>query len=218
MPKAGFRLLLNAIVLFFAPAALFAADTNAAMLYENGTTWVNGSSIPNASAIFAGDLVQTKSDSVASINAPGSVITVQPDSLIQFESSSVKLEHGTVTVSTSKAMSAQAGEVSVTPASNAWTEFDVKHADGTVQIAARKGDLLLKDETGTSTLAEGQEASLNDSPASTSKRKGGGAAVAAKGPITNSLGAYLTGAVAAGGLTIWVLKQGDDPISPSKPK
>jgi hypothetical protein len=218
MPKPAFRVILNAIVLFFAPAALFAADTNAAMLYENGTIWVNGGSIPNASAIFSGDLIQTKADSVASINAPGSLVTVQPDSLIQFQATSVKLEHGEVRVSTSKAMSAQAGEVSVTPASSSWTDFAVKHVDGRVEIAARKGDLLLKNESGTTTLAEGQQATLSDSAASTSKKKGGGAAIAAKGPISSSLGAYVAGGLAAGSLTTWVLIQGDDPISPSQPR
>ena len=39
------------------------------MLYTNGAAWVNGAHVPRtSSAIFSGDLLQTRSDSVANIN------------------------------------------------------------------------------------------------------------------------------------------------------
>jgi hypothetical protein len=40
----------------------FAADSAAAMMYANGTAWINGGNIPKSSAIFVGDLVQTKAN------------------------------------------------------------------------------------------------------------------------------------------------------------
>ena len=96
MGMSAFRRMVSCVLLLILPASLFAADSDAAMLYANGAAWVNGSHVPNSSAIFSGDLVQTRSDSAASIHAPGSSITVLADSLVQFEGVSLKVEHGGV--------------------------------------------------------------------------------------------------------------------------
>ena len=71
------------------PVSLWAADSGAAMLYAKGSTWINGSEVPHTSAVFPGDLVQTRSDSAASINASGSNVVVLADSLVKFEGSAV---------------------------------------------------------------------------------------------------------------------------------
>jgi len=109
-----------------------------------------------------GDLVQTRSDSGANINAPGSSITVLGDSLVQFEGASLKVEHGSVDVATSKGVATTAGDVRVAPASSAWTEFNVTDVDGTVKIAANKGDLLVTDDNGTVTLPQGQQTTRDE--------------------------------------------------------
>ena len=96
------------------------------MLYAKGTAWINGGAVPRTSAVFPGDLVQTRSDSMASINASGSNVVVLADSLVKFEGSAVSLEHGGLTVATSKGLSTHAGDITVVPASNGWTEFEVK--------------------------------------------------------------------------------------------
>jgi hypothetical protein len=201
------------------PAALFAADSPTAMLYTNGTTWVNGSSIPRSSAIFSGDLIETKTDSVANINAPGSSVRILSDSLVQFEGNDVKLEHGVVTVSTAKAMATKAGDVKVSPArAGGWTEFEVKDVDGRVRIAAEKGDLTITDDTGSTTLPQGQETTRDDSGSHKNrKKKGAGAVPAAGGTLLDTPVAIGIGAAAIGGVTTWVLIKNDDPVSPSKP-
>jgi hypothetical protein len=76
------RLLIYFLAAAF-PAAVIAADSGAAMLYTNGTTWLNGGGVPKSSAIFSGDMVQTKADSLANLNAAGSSVIVHSDSLIQ---------------------------------------------------------------------------------------------------------------------------------------
>src|SRR5271165_6797560 len=134
------RKMVSCVLLLLFPLSLLGADSNAAMLYSNGGAWVNGAHVPRpSSAIFSGDLLQTRSDSVANINEPGSSITVLSDSLVQFEGASVRIEHGGVTVSTSRGVATDAGDVKVTPASFSWTEFNVVDVDGTVKIVARKG-------------------------------------------------------------------------------
>jgi hypothetical protein len=86
------------------------------MLYTNGPAWLNGSSVPKTSAIFSGDLVQTRSDSVANIKAPGTSVVVLSGSLVQLQGSAVKLEHGSVNVLTSNNMKAQVGGLKIVPA------------------------------------------------------------------------------------------------------
>ena len=96
MGMAAFRKLVSCVLLLIVPGSLIAADSGAAMLYADGAAWLNGSHVPKSSAIFAGDLVQTRSDSAANIHAPGSSVTVLGDSLVQFEGASLKVEHGGV--------------------------------------------------------------------------------------------------------------------------
>jgi hypothetical protein len=222
MGMSAFRKMVSCVLLLMVPGSLFAADSGAAMLYANGAAWLNGSHVPNSSAIFAGDLVQTRSDSAANIHAPGSSITVLGDSLVQFEGASLKVEHGGVSVSTSKGVATTAGDVRVAPASNAWTEFNVTDIDGTVRIAARKGDVTITDDDGTVTLPQGQETTRNEqSDKSDNKKKdkkrAAGAVPAAGGGVLNSPIAIGLGAAAVGGLTIWVLTRSSNPVSPATP-
>lgn len=226
MGKSACRKMVSCVLLFLFPGSMFAADSNAAMLYTNGAAWVNGAHVPRtSSAIFSGDLLQTRSDSVANINQSGSSITVLSDSLVQFEGASVDIQHGGVTVSTSTGVAATAGDVKVAPKSSSWTEFNVIDTDGTVRIAARKGDLTISDGKEVFTLAQGQETTRDetsqDSDNKDSKRKnkkrGAGAVPAAGGGVLSSPYAIGIGAGAIIGVTTWVLLQNDNPASPSKP-
>lgn len=195
------------------------------MLYTDGAAWLNGGHVPKSSAIFAGDLVQTGSDSAADIHAPGSSITVLGESLVEFEGSALKIEHGGVSVATSKSVATIAGDVRVAPASNAWTEFNVTDTDGTVRIAARKGDLTITDDNGTTTLAQGQETTRDEQSSQSTdqdkkkkkKKAVAGAAPAAGGGVLNSSVAIGVGAAAVAGVTTWVLLQSSNPVSPSTP-
>lgn len=225
MGKSALRGLVCCVLSVLFPGSSFAADSNAAMLYTNGAAWVNGSHVPrSSSAIFSGDLLQTRSDTIANINQPGSTITVLADSLVEFQGSALSIEHGGVTVSTSRSVSTIAGDVKVTPVSNTWTEFNVTDVDGTVRIAARKGDLTINDGRGTVTLAQGQETTRDDSSGnddSSGKKKRrkqqGGAIPAAGGGVLNSPWAVGAGGAAVLGVTAWVLIQSDNPASPAKP-
>lgn len=223
MGMSVFRSMVSCVLLLIVPASLLAADSGAAMLYANGAAWLNGGHVPNSSAIFAGDLVQTRSDSAANIHAPGSSITVLGDSLVQFEGASLKVEHGGVSVSTSKGVATTAGDVRVAPVSNEWTEFNVTDIDGMVRIAARKGDLTVTDDNGTVTLAQGQETTRDEQSDQGDKKKkdkkrGAGAAPAAGGGVLSSPIAIGVGAAAIGGVTAWVLLKNDNPVSPSTPQ
>jgi hypothetical protein len=228
MMRALYLKILSCMVAVIFPAALFAADQPAAMLYSHGTALLNGNSIARSSAIFSGDLVQTNADSAANINASGSIVLVLNDSLVQYEGSTVKLEHGGVTISTSKLLATRAGDVTVSPAAGVWTEFEVRDVDGRVQIAARKGDLTIGDDTGTSTLPQGQQTTReesqpqNDSQSQNDNKKrkkraaAGPAPAAGGGGILDSPVAIGIGGGAILGATAWILVQSEQPASPSK--
>jgi hypothetical protein len=211
------------VVIF--PAALFATDQPAAMLYSHGTALLNGGSISRSSAIFSGDLVETSMDSAANINASGSIVLILHESLVKYQGNAVELEHGDVAISTSKAMATRAGDVTVSPAASVWTEFEVRDVDGTVQIAARKGDLTIIDDNGTTTLAQGQETtrdetqsqSQDDAKKKKKKRKAAGAAPAAGtgGLLSSPWTIGISGGLIVGA-TIWVFHQSPIPVSPEQ--
>ena len=228
MMRALYLKTLSCLMVMIFPAALFAADQPAAMLYSHGTALLNGNSIARSSAIFSGDLVQTNPDSVANINATGSSVLVLNDSLIQYEGSTVELEHGGVTISTSKSLATRAGDVTVSPTASVWTEFEVRDVDGKVQIAARKGDLTIRDDSGTTTLAQGQQTTRDESQSQTDnqtdnqkrkkKRKivAGAVPGAAEGVFNSPTAIGIAGGLIIGG-TAWALSHTDDPVSPVKP-
>jgi hypothetical protein len=219
MISALYLKILSCMMVVIFPAALFAADQPAAMLYTHGTALLNGDNIARSSAIFSGDLVQTSANSAANINASGSIVLVLNDSLVKYQGNAVELEHGGVTISTSKLLTTRAGDVTVSPATSVWTEFQVRDVDGTVQIAARKGDLTISDDTGTTTLAQGQETTRDEESDQHKKRKkrhDTGAPSAAKGGILNSPWAIGIGGGAIIGGTIFVLVKTEQPVSPSQ--
>ena len=214
--------MLTCLIVVILSGALFAADQPAAMLYSHGTALLNGNSLARSSALFSGDLVQTDVDSVANINATGSSVLVLNDSLVQYEGSGLKLEHGGVSISTSKLLATRVGNVTVSPVSGVWTEFDVRDVDGRVQIAARKGDLSVSDDSGTTTLAQGQETTRDDSQQTEEQKKKkkkrvAAAYIPATGAIFDSPWAIGIGAGLVGGGTVWALVQGGTPLSPAKP-
>jgi hypothetical protein len=153
------------------PASLMAADSGAAMVRPYGAAWLNGIAVQQSSAIFPGDLVQTSSSSALKIRTPGSSVTVLSDSAVKFGEGQVSVEHGGVQMLTSKGMFARAGIITATPASSGWTEFELTHGNGTVQITALKGDLQISDGSQTTTLPQGQQTTQKDSEQSQNKEE-----------------------------------------------
>src|SRR5258706_3038015 len=197
MSQSMLKAALSLVLAMLLPAQLLEADSASAMLYSNGTAWVNGSAVPKSAAVFDGDLVQTRPDSSANLNANGSSVMVLADSLVKFQGSAVEVEHGAVRVSTSQGLATRAGEVTVKPAGTSWTEFQVTDVDGQVQIVASKGGLTVQDQQSTTTVQQGQQTTRDDTSNPEKKkkkrRKGAGAATAAGGGILRSSAAVWTG-------------------------
>jgi hypothetical protein len=209
------------LAILFPAQVMLAGETASAMLYTNGAAWLNGNEVPKSAAVFSGDMLQTRPDSTASIQSNGSNVMVLADSLVKFEGPAVELEHGAVRVTTSHGMAARAGDVTVKPAANTWTEFQVTDVDGRVQIAANKGDLTVQDDKGTTTVTQGQQTTRDDTNDTDKKKKkrrhGNGAATAAGGGIMSSTPAIVGGLAAVGVLGVWVWTRQEAPVSPACP-
>jgi len=209
------------LAILFPAQMMLAGETASAMLYTNGAAWLNGSEAPKSAAVFLGDLLQTRPDSTASLQANGSNVMVLADSLVKFEGSAVELEHGAVRVTTSRGLAARAGDVTVKPAANSWTEFQVTDVDGRVQIAANKGDVTVQDDKGTTTVTQGQQTTRDDTSDTEKKKKkhrrGTGAATAAGGGIMSSTPVVYGGLAAVGGAAIWIWTRQEPPVSPACP-
>jgi hypothetical protein len=210
------RKLRFAVVLMLLIPFVAHAESDIAVVQASRMAWLNGTVIPQLSAIFPGDIIQTRTD-LADIDAFGSKVRIWKDSLLTYRTNAVELERGGISVITSKAMGTQIEGLTVRPAAMAWTEFQVTNSDGAVHIVAVRGDLLVADDSGTTTVNAGQE-TTREVPKKKSKRRSAGAPPAGQGSVMDSKAAIIGAGIVAGGVTTWVLCRSDDPISPDTPR
>jgi hypothetical protein len=139
------------------------------------------------------------------------------------------LEHGSLSVNTSRGMQVKVGCLTVTPVNNTdWTHYDVVDLDGKVTVSALKSDVYIdarsknpKDakQSGHSDriiVREGEQKSREEKCGAAYLKTPG--AIAGKGAIMNSpwaIGAGVAGVGAA--LCFGLFCQNDDPASPTKP-
>jgi hypothetical protein len=210
------------------PLSLTAADTGSAVLHsEGGGVWVNGFEIAGTTVVFPGDVLETKAGAVANLDAEGSAVLIQPESVVKFQGTFLGLEHGSVSVGTSTAMSVHVNCIKVEPISNERTQYDVGDVNGTVQVAAHKNDVNItqggalhkatpdNNSSQSATVHEGQQASRDESTAC-------GAAMPPQSPGNpiNAKALEIGGGAALGGIVLCVLLcRGPSPsrISPDGP-
>ena len=129
-----------------------------AVLHASGKVQVNGAGSREITTLFSGDSIQTAEDSVANIIAGGSSVLVMPNALIKFMGNGVELTEGGVSVATSEGMAVSAYGLTITPAAQKQSKYEVAEADDSVVVAARQGNVTVADGEQTSTVPEGHEA------------------------------------------------------------
>ncbi len=134
-------------------------QTGAAVLRTQGGVWVNGYEAQDYSAVFPGDLLETKVGSPASLNMDGSTVLIQPESVAKLQNNLLELDHGSVSVGTSKSFKVRVNCITVVPVLNAWTQYDVTNLNRTIQVAARKNDVTVEREMDHRTPSPQTEAS-----------------------------------------------------------
>jgi hypothetical protein len=226
MSVSALRNFLCWVMVVLCPLSLLAADTGAAVVHCEGGVWVNGAEVADATAIFPGDLLETKPGSVANLDAEGSSVLIQPESVVKFQGNSLSLEHGSVSVGTSTSMSVHVSCIKVEPASKERTQYDVADVSGTVQVAAHKNDVNITQsgalrkatpENGSSQSAvmhEGQQTTRDEAACGAAPRPAGA------GNGLNTRWIEIGGGAAAGAVVLCLLlckSSKSSNVSPSQP-
>lgn len=174
------------------PLSMTAGDTGAAVVHSavvhsNGGVWVNGSEVAESTTVFPGDTLETKPGSVANLDAEGSSVLIRPESVVKFQGNSLNLEHGSVSVGTSTAMSVHVNCIKVEPTSSERTQYDTADVSGTVKVAAHKGDVNItqtvalrkatpdKNSSQSAVVHEGEQATRDEAAACGEALRPGGA-------------------------------------------
>jgi hypothetical protein len=208
------------------PLSLAAANAGSAIVHSKGGVWVNGAEVPDSTVIFPGDLLETKPGFVANVDAEGSAVLIQGESIVKFQGDSMTLEHGSVSVGTSTEMSVHVNCLKVEPISNDRTQYDVTDVSGKVEVAANKNDVKitqagalrkpsLESSSQSNTVHEGERATRDESTAC-------GGATRPEGPSSGLNTKWLEiGGGAGGGVVVLCLLlcrgSGSSNVSPSQP-
>jgi hypothetical protein len=209
------------------PVSLFADETATAMLRSSGGVQVNKSPAPSSTALLMDDLIETQQQSVARIEITGSVADINPETVVQFEGDELVLEHGSLSVNTSRLLRVRVGCLEVTPVNAEWTHYEVADLNGRVTVSALKSDVYINErsrkdqeekppnQSNRVTVREGEHKSREDKCAAALINES--AAPAAKGAILNSPYVKWPTLVGIGVLTCWALCRTSNPLSPSNP-
>jgi hypothetical protein len=141
------------LMLLLVPRILLAQEIpteprTGAILRTQGGVWVNGYEAKDSSAVFPGDLIETKVGFSANLTIEGSAVLLGPESLAKFGDNFVQLEHGAVSVGTSRKFEVRVNCMRVVPVLSEWTQYEVADVNRTLQVSARKDDVNVDRETG----------------------------------------------------------------------
>ncbi len=202
-------------------------DTALAILHSDGVgVLVNKSPAPASIALFSDDLIETQKTAVARIDGSGSAADINSETVVQFEGNELVLDHGSLSVNTSRGMTVRVGCLTITPANNAeWTHYDVADLNGKVNVSALKNDVNI-DERGSLrqakqsahsnrvTVREGEQKSREEKCGAADIKQPG---TPLAGAIMNSPYVQLPAAGVIIGLTCWAVCNGGNPLSPTAP-
>jgi hypothetical protein len=226
MNLSGTRNFLSWMVIVLFPLQLFAAETGAAVVHSVGGVWVNGAEVVDSTTIFPGDLLQTKPGFVANLDSQGSSVLIQPESVVEFHGNFLTLVHGAVSVGTSTSMSVHVKCMKIEPVTSNRTQYDVTDTSGSVQVAAHKSDVNIKqgsilqkastktESSQSATVKEGEQAKRDESAC------GAGPRPPTAGTALNPKWIEIGGGTGAGILVLClILCRGSSasPVSPSQP-
>jgi hypothetical protein len=124
------------------------AQAGGAILHSEGGVWVNGYEAHDSSAVFAGDVIETKPGASANLAFDGSTVLLAPESVGKFQIDIFELDHGVVSVVTGKSYKVRVNCIRVIPVQNEWTQYIVSDLNGSVQVSAKKLDVNVEHERG----------------------------------------------------------------------
>jgi hypothetical protein len=208
------------------PVSLFAQDA-ATLRSSSSGVLVNGNSSPALVTLFVHDTVRTSKELNSNLELSGSAAAVAPDTMFTFERNELVLDHGTLSVTTSRFMRVRIGCITVIPVHQNLTHYEVHDVDGKVRVSALTDDVYIEMRSGKPQDlkdAENKHSTrtiVREGEQKTREEKCGGADVPTpdgKDGILNSPWAIGFGTAAITGVTCWALCSTSNPMSPDKPK
>jgi hypothetical protein len=194
-----------------------------AILHTQGGVWVNGYEAHDSSAVFPGDVIETKPDSSANLSLDGSTVLIAPESVSKFQADLLELDHGGVSVVTSKGFKVRVNCILVVPVLNEWTQYVVTDVNRTVQVAARKLDVNVEHERGhgkeapepqpsqqRASVHEGEQKSYDETEVC-------GPAARPTSALAGISPKWIAAGAAGAGILIWLLIHGGNPKPPASP-
>lgn len=145
--------------------SLLLGQTSGAILHTQGGVWVNGYEAHDSTAVFPGDVIETRPGFPANLTLDGSTILIQAESVAKLGDNLLELDHGAVSVTTSTIFQVKVNCLTVIPVSAVWTEYDVSDVNRTIPVAAHKSDVNVEREMkGHQGLAQiaGQQGSVHE--------------------------------------------------------
>jgi hypothetical protein len=207
-----------------APEQGESGQTGAAILHAQGGVWVNGYEARDASAIFPGDLLETKPGSAANLSLDGTTVLMQPESVGKLQANLLELDHGSVLVGTSKGFKVRVSCITVVPVLNEWTQYEVTNVNGNVQVTAHKLDVNVERETDHKKPSPDAEASHGTTVHEGEQKSFDRTELCGAAPLPTTASTGLNpkwiavGAAGAGALVcLLVCRGGKTPISSSSP-
>lgn len=202
------------------------AQTPSAIVHTQGGVWVNGYEAKDASAVFSGDVIETKTDFSATLNLEGSSVLVQPESVVKFQGDAVELDHGSVSVETFRSFKVLVHCITVIPVTNEETKYDVVDLNGSVQVSAGTRDVNVKWEHGgrKDSAEPGEVAGQQGSVHQGEQKKYDESELCGAPPRPSALSLpdpkWIAAGAAGAGLLVWVIVKGGGgktPVSASTP-
>lgn len=209
------------------PVCLMAEDTGAAILHSSGVVLLNKNRAPSTTALLAGDLVETQEGAVARIELTGSAADVNAETVVRFDPDEIILDHGSLSVNTSRGLRVRVGCVMVTPVGVEWTQYEVRDLNGRVTVSAIKDDVYVESRATNGPQvkesARSDRTIVREGEQKTREEKCGGSTpeqstpIAAKGAILNSPYVQGAGAGVIVGVACWLFCFPPESISPDHP-
>lgn len=202
------------------------AQTPSAIVHTQGGVWVNGDEANDASAVFSGDVIETRPGFSATLNLEGSSVAVQPESVVKFQGDAVELDHGSVAVESTKSFKVFVRCITVVPVANEWTQYEVVDLNGSVQVSARTKDVNVKwARTGLKPSVTNSEAQQGQGSVHQGEQKQYNESEACGVPPRPNAGSlpnpkWIAAGAAGAGILIWVVGHGGGgktPVSSSIP-
>jgi hypothetical protein len=208
------------------PASLMADDAAPAILRSNGGVRLKGSMAPATATIFPGDTIEVEKNSTARIEVNGSTVDISSETVFEFQGDEIHLQHGTLSVNTSRGFRVRVGCLLVTPVNKQdWSRYDVTDTNGKVNVSSLKNDTNIDSRGGNARAIKtgnSEQATVREGEQKSREEKCGGAdlkdRVAADGSLLDSPRIIIPAAWIIGAGTLCLLFCfNNEPLSPSSP-